>query len=701
MLEHKELTKLHDKAYSHNQDTRTKAADANLFFWVSQWDDNLWNSSQLAYRGEFNIIRKGYRAVMAALKGAAFTVDFQPKDESRQDGADIADGLYRTNERSNDTIEAYENGKKEAVVCGFGEWELYTEYESNKSGDKKQVIKRRATYEANNNSFWDPNAKAQDKSDAIYNSTLYSYSEDGYNALVKELTGEERTGARPSFKYPEESYVFPWINQDTSVYVVSFYHREKTTDTVLTVVDAFGNAQLLRASDIGEVEDEMIELGYEVVDTKEVERWKVTKYIADGAEILAHYEIPGENIPKVPMYGERAFVEDEEVYTGITQPAMDPQRLRNFHLSYLADIVSKSPRPKPIFWPEQVQGHEDMYDLAGSENNYAYVLQNRKTANGEDLPLGPIAVLPEQTMPQALTVALQETRAAVADVLDPGLAQDIADPDLSGKAVYALQNRLDEQSMEFQSSFKHAKRRDGEIWASMASEVYDTPRTVTLTGADGQRTEAQVMETVFDEESGMPVVLNDLTGIEFEIYADIGPEYTTQKQQDRDTLQAMVGMMDPADPMRNALMLKLTALMDGDDFEDVREYANKKLVLDGFREPQNEEEEALLAAQAQQQGEQQDPNMVFAMAEMKKADAAMMREQRESAKTQAGIVNDQGKLEVDVFEAQTDRMGTQVDAQKAGAEIDYSRVDAFGKQLDNTAKMLQLRGAARLQRAIG
>ena len=49
-------------------------------------------------------------------------------------------------------------------------------------------------------------------------------------------------------------------------------------------------------------------------------------------------------------------------------------------------------------------------------------------------------------MPQALIASLDLSRQAVEDVANPGLPQNIADPDLSGKAVLALQNRMDMQS---------------------------------------------------------------------------------------------------------------------------------------------------------------------------------------------------------------------------------------------------------------
>lgn len=718
MLKLSKLKDLHDKAYCYGQDTRLRAADDMLFYHLTQWDDTTLGESTLQYRGQFDVLRKAGRQIMADLRSNPIQIDFVPASESRDDGADVLDGLYLTDDRANTTLESYDNATGEAVVCGVGAWELYTEYASNRAGIDHQVIRRRPVYEANNNCFWDPNAKRLDKSDANYVSILQAYSQGGYDDLCKELCGEEtdedddkesraarkkreRMGARTpsSFAAPEQSYVFPWMGSGNDlIYVASFYHRRKIKDKVITFTDPMGQPLVLRESDLSEVMDELIDDGYEIVSTREIKRWEVRKYIASGEKILngkigkdgerEGEVIAGENIPVVPTYGERAFVEGEEHYEGITRLAKDPQRLRNFQLSYLADIVSRSPRPKPIFTPEQVQGFEFMYEENGADNNYPYLLQNSKDGNGSQLPMGPIAVMPEQTIPQALMASIELSRQAVEDVANPGLPQDIADPDLSGKAVNALTNRLDQQSIVYQQNLKHAKRRDAEIYASMAVEVYDAPREVTLTLPDGSTKKVKIMEMVQDKETGELVALNDLTNTEYDVYAEIGPSYSSKKEQTIDQLNTMAAAMAPLDPaMAKMLMMQSLSMINGVGMDDIRAYARKQLVLSGAVEPDSPEEEQMLAQAAQQQ-QQPDPNMVLAQAEMEKAKAAQMNAQREAMKDQMTAQNNQAKTQIDAFQAQTDRAAVEVDAQKAGADIQYMKVKTAGQMLENMGRAI-------------
>lgn len=691
MLELDEIKKLHDKAYVSGQVTRERAADDLVFYWVTQWDDNALDESQLAYRGEFDILRKAGRAILADLSQNPVQVDFEPVDSDEEDGADLADGLYRKGLSNNLSIEAFSNAEQEAVVCGFGAWVLYTDYKTNRAGDNLQVIRRRPIFEANNTLLFDPNAKLLDKSDADYCSIIWSYSEDGYKQLVNDLTGEElETINYSSFKSPEQSYTFPWTGgQSKKIYIGEFYHREKVKDKVLSLTDPFGQTRILLESDLSEVMDEMIDAGFNIVSEKVIERWEITRYICSGAEILDTVTIAGQNIPVVPSYGEHAYIEGEEHYEGVTRLAKDPQRLRNFQLSYLADIVSQSPRQKPIFFQEQVAGFEDMYSLSGADNNYPYMLQNRKSSDGTDLPIGPIGVMPEQPIPSALIASIQLSREAVEDVANPGTPQNIADPDLSGKAVLALQASLDKQSMIYQIHRKHALRRDGEIWVSMAAAVMDVPRTERIELPDGTSKTIQIMEQIVDTETGDVVTLNDLTDTEFEVTSKISASYSSMKEQTLERLENMVQGLPPGDPMRDFLILKALVLMDGVDFDDVRDYANKQLVLKGYREPETDEEQEMMA-QAQQQGDQPSAEMLLGMAEMKKAQVAEGELQLKGSKIQLDGEVAQMKAQIETFKAQTDRMDTQIDAQEARATIDNKNIDSFGKQIDNQTKMIQL-----------
>jgi hypothetical protein len=694
-MEVKKLQKFFDRDFTANQDSREKAADDLFFYWVTQWDDQLVADIPLQYRGQFDILRKAGRQIMGDLRANPVQPDFKPRDDARTDDAELMDGLYRADDRLLGSQYAYDYATQDAVVCGVGAWELYTKYATNQIGDLNQVIRRSFIPEANNCVFWDANAKQLDKSDAKRCTILRAYSKDGYKALLAEINDtdeyDEDDCNPTSFANPEDSGALVWRQTNDVVYVATIYVRKKVRDKVLTLTDPFGETLMLRESSLEEVMDDLIDSGYTVESEKEIQRWEVRKYIADGKEILNGEDgevIAGEFIPVVPCYGERAIVDGAEHYEGIVRLAKDPQRLRNFQMSYLADIVSRSPRPKPIFLPEQLSGFEFMYDESGADNNYPYALQNRTTKNGEALPIGPVAQMPEVTIPNALMVGIELTRQAVEDVANPGLPQNIADPDLSGKAVIALQNQMDKQSYIYQHNFKFAKRRDAEIYASMATVVHDAPKTMNIEMPDGTRKTVQMMRLTVDAETGEPVVLNDLTNMEFDVYAEIGQSYASQKEQTRERLLEIMETIPDGDPLKNIMRLTLLEDVDGVNMDAVRKYARKQLIIQGYKEPESDEDKAMLE-QAQQQAQEPSAEMLIGQAELMKGQAALAREQRQMQKDAVDAQNDVSNTQIKGFEAETGRMTAQINAAKAQAEIDNRAANTFNTQVDAAIKIQQ------------
>lgn len=681
-----EARKIFDVDYQASYEARQKAIADAIFYNVTHWDDDF-ASVTLGYRGQFDVLKKAGRDIITDLNENQVQIDFDPMDKDRTDAADLADGLYRTLGNENTSIEAFEVAKQESVVSGVGHWELYTDYSSRRSESKKQIIKRKPIYESYTTIIWDSNAKLLDKSDARHVWKLCGYSESAYKEYVSELTGEDVESVHPSeFQTPDTKDGFSWYCPQTEMYyIAALYVRRKQKSKIVTVVDPFGQETTMRDYDLKAVMDDLIDEGFTVSSEKDIEEYRVTKYILSGKEILYEGIISGQYLPIIPMYGERTYVNGVEYYNGITGPAKDPQMLRNFSMSYLADLLSKSPRPKPLFYPEQIAGLEKYFE-DGPDNMYPYGLVNRLAADGTVLPAGPMGQMPETPVPQALALLIELTKSAVEDVANPGVAQDVSDVDISGKAVHALQAKLEKQSAIYQTHFKHAMRWDAMVWASIASEIMDTPRVEVLTLQDGTRKEVEVMQTIQDKETGDVKVLNDLYDIEFDVTSKIGPSYSSQKEQTIENLMAMWQALQPGDPMKEILMLKIIRLQDGTDTDDIRDYANKKLVLLEIKKPETDEEKQWLA-EAKQQPAQPDANMVLAQAEMGKAQAMQMHEQQLAQNNMIDAQLRQIQLDIDVYNAQTKRMEAEIKAQEADAKITKTDVESYGKHIDNQIKV--------------
>lgn len=689
-LTHDQILTMHDKAYNNGNDTRLKAADDTLFAWITQWDDTYLNESDLAYRGEFNILRKAMRQIITDLISNPVQVDFDPVDDTDDSGADIMDGMYRADMRNNTSQEAKKNANQEVIVCGVAAWELRNEYKSTRGGDDRQVIKRYPLYEANNNVMWDPNAKLLDKSDATYVSCLVSYSEDGYEALQEELDSDAPAS---SFAEPEISYVFPWISETKKVHVTRFFHREKKKVKYLTFEDMFGTQRTIKEDDFDDNEDEFVEDGYNLASEKEVTRYVVTRYIVSGGGILDKSIVPGEHIPVIPQYGERAFVEGEEHYEGIVRLAKDPQRLRNFQMSYLADIVSRSPREKPIFTQEQIQGYEDMYEVNGSDNNYPYMKQNAFDGQGNPLPVGPVGYIKAPEVPPALNQSMMETRAAVDDVAGAGLPADITDVDLSGKALNALNKRLDMQSYTYQDNHKFAMRRDGEVYASMARDVHDSQQEVVLVKVDGSKSKEMINQAEINMETMESEIKNNVADMIFDVYADIGPAFESVKAENKEELKELLasGQLDPE--THTILLNEYLTMTDGMAFDDLREYSRNKLIVMGVKKPETPEEEQMLKQAQQAKQQQEDPAMVMAQAEMLKGQADLLEQQNRQQEMSISA----GKVQGEIQSRQEKLMSeTQLNVAKVTQEQQKIDNDSFDKAVKNAIEMAKVEWQAQV-----
>jgi hypothetical protein len=299
-------------------------------------------------------------------------------------------------------------------------------------------------------------------------------------------------------------------------------------------------------------------------------------------------------------------------------------------------------------------------------------------------------------MPQALIASIQESRAAVEDVANPGLPQDIIDPDTSGKAVNAMQHRLDMQSYVYQDNHKTAMRRDGEIYASMARDVYDTKRDVVLTAIDGTSKKATVNEPVFDPETFNMQTRNEMKTMVFDVYADIGPQFESVKAQNREELKELTNALPPGTPAHTMMLNEYLTMVDGVAFKDIRDYARKQLIIMGVKKPETQEEQQMLmqAQQAQSQKQPDPAMMLAAQAEMEKAKAQQMEQQNKQAQIQLDAVKvkqagDKNNTHfVDTQSIIEERRATTL---KTMAETEKLTNESLAQQMDNVIK---LRGSA-------
>lgn len=587
-----------DADWMASDEARTEATNDLYFSRVSQWDDWLSDYTTLQYRGQFDVVRPVVRKLVAEMRRNPIDVLFRPKDGADPNSADVLMGMYRTDMRHNTAKISVNIAVREQIEAGVGAWRLITEYEDQDPTSNNQVIRRVPIHEACTHVVWDSNSKQMDKSDAMHCTVINAMSRDGWKAFAEKNGFDD--DEIPSFQNPDMNWLFPWLTSDV-VYVGEYYEVEEKKETVFIYQDPLtGEPVSYFQRDIKDVIDELADKGMVKVAEKKVKRRRVYKSIITCTSILKNREpIAGEHIPIVPVFGEWSFAGDKEVYEGVVRLTKDGQRLRNMIMSFNADIVARTPKKKPIFWPEQIEGYEYMY---GGNDDYPYYLLNRTDENNGDLPVQPISYMENPEVPQANAYMLEAATNSVSQVATMGVDAEAANGQVAFDTVNQLNMRADLETFVFQDNLATAMRRDGEIYQSMVNDIYDVPRQVMMTLEDGTEKQVQLLTQAVDYQTGTVVTLNDIRG-RYECYTDTGPSFQSMKEQNRAEIQELLAKVPPGTPEWQMLLLQYFTLLDGKGVEMMREYANKQLVMMGLKKPETPEEMQMVQ-QAQQQPEQ-------------------------------------------------------------------------------------------------
>ncbi|NIH21849.1 portal protein [Providencia heimbachae] len=618
-----------DLDYSAAENARKEARNDLFFSRVSQWDDWLESYVTLQYRGQFDVVRPMVRKLVAEMRKNPIEVQYRPKDNAPVDAADILMGMYRTDMRNNSSKIAVNVAVREQIECGYGAWRIVTEYEDDNPTSNNQIIRRVPMHESCTHVIWDCNSKAMDKSDAKNCTIIHAMNIDGWEAFAEQFGLDAET--IPSFQSPNNDLLFNWSNGKT-IHIAEYYEIEEKKELVFVYRDPLtDDFQTYSAKEAKEKIDELAESGYQKVGERRVKKRRVYKSIVTSIDVLKDkMPIAGENIPIVPLYGEWSFFDDNELYEGVVRISKDAQRLRNFILSRAADTAAKSPKKKPFFFAEQIAGYEHMYS---GDDEFPYYIINKTDENGNDLPPSPVAYMENAEVSQADALLLEVATDAAKSTARVGVDPDAANGQVAFDTVNQLNSRIDLETYVFQDNLAIAMRRDGEIYASIAAEIYDTQRTVTTTAEDGGENQIELMQEELDFSKGEMVTHNDIRG-KYETFTDVGPSFQSQKDAARAEISDLITKVPPEHPIWNVMMLTYANMLEGKGIETIRDYANKELITKGLKKPETEEEQQWLMEAQQAAQSNQDPMEEMARAETVKAQAEMQNSQNRMMETQ-------------------------------------------------------------------
>lgn len=677
-MDKRQLKKVHDRAItafrsvqSALRDERKQCLQDRRFATISgaQWEGELGDQFANKPKFEVNKIQLAVTRIINEYRNNRITVDFISKDGTPDDKlADACDGLYRADEQDSVAEEAYDNAFDEAVTGGFGAWRLRTKYEDEEDDeDDRQRICIEPIFDADSSVFFDLDSKRQDKSDAKQCWVI--------TAIPKETYIEEYKDDPASWPKDVQSTEFDWFTPSV-VYIAEYYEVESTPETVGIYSGLDKQEERVIEDDSDETEEYVAELlatGFTRVGEKKVKRRRVHKYLMSGGGILEDCGyIAGRHIPVIPVYGKRWFIDNVERCSGHVRFAKDAQRIKNMQLSKLGEISALSSVEKPILTPEQVAGHTTMW-AEDNIKDYPYLLINPITGpDGVQQIGGPVAYTRPPAIPPALAALLQITEQDMIAILGNQQAGEKMEPNISGKAVELIQNRLDMQAFIYMSNMAKAIKRCGEVWLSMAREVYvEQGRKMKSVDLYGKTGTVELSRPVIGEEG--KEYENDLSKALFDVAVDVGPSSSSKRSA---TVRALTQMSALSGDPETKAVLEASAMMnmDGEGLEDARQFFRKKLVRMGVVKP-NDEEAKQLAIEAQNQPP--NPQAQYLEAAAKEANAKAVKAVADTELTQAKTVETLAKIDRD------DRGQLLETAKAIGGALPSANVNPSAGQMQN------------------
>lgn len=592
----------------------------------AQWEGPLGEQFANKPRFEFNKTHLAVIRVVNEWRNNRITVDFVPRDGSQADKfADNCDGLYRADEKKSGAMEAYDTCFEEGVSGGMGAFRLRATYEDELDDENdRQRIDIVPIPEADSCVFFSLDGKRYDKADASRCYVLTSMTPDDY----RNEYGDDPA----SWPKDIENSYFDWNTPDT-VWIAEVYEVEQKSELVhffqgIALTDELNELRVPHDELTPEKLNELQATGFREVRQKRVKVRKVRKWIMNGARILEDCgHIAGTHIPVVPFYGKRMIVDGIERIQGHVRLARDAQQLDNMIKSWLAEMAARFDIEKPILTPEQIAGHATMW-ARDSVEKYPYLLVNPiLDANGQQVVTGPVAYTKAPNMPPAMAALAQLAAQSLEDMLGNQQAGEELQPNMSGKAVELVQNRLDMQCFIYMDNMRKSIERAGEIWLSMMADIAVEPgRKMKSIDQNGKAGTVELLRPMIAED-GSEVLENDFSQAAFDVVTDVGPSSSSRRAA---TVRALTGMMQMTQDPETMTVLSSMAMMnmEGEGLDDVRDFFRQKMLRMGAVKPTDEEAKQLAA---EQQNAQPDPNAQFLMASAQKEMAAAKKAEADTA----------------------------------------------------------------------
>lgn len=561
--------------------------------WEGEWGEQFEN----APRPEIDHITTSLEKIETDFRENRLAVDYIPAQEGDGDTAETLDGLYRADMAHFKAQQAKDNAFQEAIRGGFGAYRLTTDYADpyDPDSDAQRVNPGLVIVDADQSVYFDPASKLYDKSDAKW---AFIVTAD------PRATAVARWGADCIDDWPVKGFrwSFDWYTVDV-VRTAEYFEVEDVKDRLLIFTNELnGEEQRFYATEMDDGAAADLKAQGWKQRSRTAKRRRIRKYILNGTRVLKDCGyLAGREIPIVPVYGRRDFVDNMERWRGHVGKLKDRQRVYNSGVAKVVETNSMSPARTPVLYEDELD--PTLADEWARRNiDRKAFLRRLRTYAPDGTPLSStMEYLDPPGIPEATVASLQLSREDLVGLNDNA---DQVKANVSAEAMDIAAARVDDKSGIYLDNARQSEQRAGEIYLGMAREVYFEPgRKVDTLTLDGQEGEAELNETVLDED-GRYRVRNDLTRGKYKVLADVQESTATKRQKTVRQALELATAFTQAQAPQDALPALYTAAMnmDGEGIGELQDFYRNRAIQVGSAKPTPEEQAAMQRA-AEAEGE--------------------------------------------------------------------------------------------------
>lgn len=436
-----------------------------------------------------------------------------PSNDEDTDAASIRGDLVRSIEMQSRADRTYDTAFESLVQCGDGAYRISVEYARDDVFDQDIFIR---PIEDSLAVVWDRFSVDPTGRDA-----RRAFVDD---RLPKKEFEAKWPGCSPDELSSDQDWakidLTGWVDDES--YRVTEYWRLIERQRLMALFEN-GKVFELNADNIEQLSAE----NGAPVKTRMVWCSYAQMHLVTGFKILSGpYEYRLNRLPIIRMSGRVVNVGGRRVRYGLVRFMKDPVRLKNFWRSIAAEQLGYAPKAQWIATESAVEGREELFRKAHLSRD-PLIIVNDEAIIGQNIQrLDPPA-------PQA--ALLNEAQVNAQDMKDVTGIHDasmgIRSNEVSGRAIQARQREGDIASLTFYDNANAAVLEGGDVINQLIPQIYDGTRVIRTIGED----ETQKFMRINDPMDPNAI---DLSVGMFDVALSTGTSYTTRR------VEAAQAMMD-------------------------------------------------------------------------------------------------------------------------------------------------------------